>query len=149
MHQLKSCLSIFLSFFIIAASTVSLSQEEDPLNQLLQDTTSFIHLIVMISDNLNCQGATYNSLQSTQLGDTMSDFFEVFLAMNLRDYLLDRLSQEHVMSKATDARQNSQNHLRLFLWMKETRQNTTPEDINNMRQQLENLKAQFESCLQN
>ena len=147
MRQLKSCLSIFLSFFIIATSTTSFSQEKDPLDQLLQDTNRFLHYRVMVTNNPKCQWATYDSLQDTQLGHLISRFFEVYLLINSRDYLFNRYLRERVVSKLTDVNQNSENLIRLLVWMEQERRDTTPEDINNMRQQLEELKAQFDACL--
>ena len=146
MNLLKPFLTIFLSLSIMTASTFSFSQEEDYLNQLIKDINSFLHLSVMTNDNLHCQEAIYNSIHNTQLGHIMSSFFEVLLEMNLRDYLFDRYPEEYVINQG---RRSRQNWLRLSIWMEETRQSTTPEDINNMRQELEDLKIRLDSCLQN
>ena len=145
MKLLSYYLSIFLSLCIITNSTTSLSQEGDPLNQLLQDITRFIYFEVIINNNPDCQRATYNLLEDTQLGQLMSEFFEVFLEMNLRAYLLNQYSEEYEIDKTRQSRQNS---LGAFLWIEQKRQSTTPEDINNMREELENLEAQWNSCLQ-
>ena len=144
MRQLKSCLSIFLSLCIITIFASASFQGEDPLTELFKDINIFIHLEVMTNKNLNCQEATYNSIQNTQLGHIMSNFFEVLFEMNLRDYLFDRYPEEYVINQGRRSRQNL---LRLSVWMEQERRDTTPEDINNMRQQLEDLKTQFDSCL--
>ncbi len=145
MKLLSYYLSILLLLCIITSPTTSFSQEGDPLNQLFQDITRFIYFEVIINNNPNCQRATYNLLEDTQLGQIMSEFFEIHLEMNLRAYLLNQYSEEHEIDKT---RQSRQNLLGTLLWMEQKRQSTTPEDINTMREELEDLEAQWDSCLQ-
>ncbi len=139
-------LSIFLLLSIIAATTNASFQREDPLSELLRDITHFVSSRVIINDNLDCQEATYNLLQDTPLGQLMSEFFDVLLEMDLERFLMNLYPGEYIQNKSITSNQNL---TEFSAWMEEKKQNTTLEDINNMREELEDLEAQWDSCLSN
>ena len=148
MNSLRYYLSIFLLLSMTTTSEAASFQGqyhfleiEDQLVDLLEDASDFIYLDIVLNSNPNCQETTYQLLLNTKLGDFMAEFFEISFEIDINQLL--QYPSEEVRSKTGRWHENL---IESLAWRREKRHTTTQDDINDMRQQLEGLQIQLDSC---
>ena len=140
-------LSFFISLYLLITSQITIAQENQ-LESIIKNASDFMSNVVIRSDNVDCvthfMGVFLDERHiAGELWPVISESFRMTVDADIMDLQQDPLNLLRKIMQVP--RENLQRHAQ---WLENRAQNTTQEEIDEMRKDLDDMEWVWDYCLE-